>query len=242
MPKHGYKQTAEHIAARVLTRFPSGPKVTAIVCRFCGSPREVPSKSAARYSTCGLAECTARRRQEAGAAKKGAGEANPRYSTGQWVTVKKLCAVCGNPFAGPSRRRYCSTACSALGRSATLTGKPLSEERKARMRGKSGTGPKSEAWKDAMSERLRAESNPNWLEGRRADMDRATRRYSVWRTGVLERDDHTCQTCGGIENVIAHHIKEWRPYPELRYVISNGLALCVSCHVRLHRGRFSLLI
>lgn len=62
--------------------------------------------------------------------------------------------------------------------------------------------------------------------------------YKTWRKTVFERDNYTCRWCddntGG--NLEAHHIKEQSNYPELRFVISNGLTLCQECHNKTRRG------
>jgi Restriction endonuclease len=54
--------------------------------------------------------------------------------------------------------------------------------------------------------------------------------YARWRKAVLERDNYTCQNCFSKVNLQAHHIKQWRYNPHLRYEVSNGLCLCVDCH------------
>lgn len=61
-----------------------------------------------------------------------------------------------------------------------------------------------------------------------------------WREAVFKRDAYICQMChqtGGKLN--AHHIKSWKDYPELRYVIDNGLTLCSSCHKEVHSPKKS---
>lgn len=58
--------------------------------------------------------------------------------------------------------------------------------------------------------------------------------YKAWRMAVFRRDDFTCQSCnrrGGTLN--AHHIKPWSTHKDLRYEISNGQTLCVSCHATI---------
>jgi len=55
-------------------------------------------------------------------------------------------------------------------------------------------------------------------------------KYQQWRQMILSRDNFTCQKCGSKENLQTHHIKKWVNYPELRYDLDNGLALCVFCH------------
>lgn len=56
--------------------------------------------------------------------------------------------------------------------------------------------------------------------------------YRQWRKSVLKRDNHTCQICGSTKNIEADHIKRWKEHPELRHEVSNGRALCRSCHMK----------
>ena len=77
------------------------------------------------------------------------------------------------------------------------------------------------------------ERNPNWKGGitksRISEMN--TTQYKDWRKAVFERDNFTCQLCGKRGgNLQAHHIKSWIKYPELRYELSNGQTLCLTCH------------
>jgi hypothetical protein len=58
-----------------------------------------------------------------------------------------------------------------------------------------------------------------------------------WRRAVFARDSHACQHCGAQDRTLhAHHIAGWADYPDLRYVVSNGLTLCEPCHDALHYG------
>jgi len=55
--------------------------------------------------------------------------------------------------------------------------------------------------------------------------------YETWRNAVFSRDNWTCIWCkkrGG--RLQAHHIKSWVNYPELRYILDNGVILCIKCH------------
>lgn len=55
--------------------------------------------------------------------------------------------------------------------------------------------------------------------------------YRVWRESVFKRDNFSCVSCGVIgQKLNAHHIRQWKDCPELRYSISNGITLCVKCH------------
>ena len=81
---------------------------------------------------------------------------------------------------------------------------------------KNRTGAKNPAWKGGRSEHIR---------------DRDSRKYKKWRKAVFERDNYTCLICGKVGGEInAHHIKSFIKYPLLRYVVSNGMTLCVDCH------------
>lgn len=52
----------------------------------------------------------------------------------------------------------------------------------------------------------------------------------------MERDNFICQACkqtGG--RLVSHHIKKFSDFPELRFDIENGITLCQTCHINLHR-------
>ena len=44
----------------------------------------------------------------------------------------------------------------------------------------------------------------------------------------------TCQHCGDKKQIQAHHIIEWAKDESKRFVIDNGLTLCVKCHSKVH--------
>jgi len=54
------------------------------------------------------------------------------------------------------------------------------------------------------------------------------KRFGGHREAVLDRDGHTCQTCGGREWINVHH-RARVDDPDLM------IALCAACHARVHR-------
>ena len=82
------------------------------------------------------------------------------------------------------------------------------------------------------------ERNINWKGGitplnsklRNSSMNK------IWREFCFLRDNFTCQECGQIGGKLhCHHIKLFSKYPELRFVVNNGITLCKECHIKLHK-------
>lgn len=60
--------------------------------------------------------------------------------------------------------------------------------------------------------------------------------YREWRSLIMARDNYTCTKCdrrGG--RLTAHHLQSWSKFPELRFSVENGAALCWKCHWQYHR-------
>ncbi|GAH75225.1 unnamed protein product, partial [marine sediment metagenome] len=79
----------------------------------------------------------------------------------------------------------------------------------------------------------------NWKGGRSTEIRllRQSEEYKEWRDAVFRRDNWTCQNpeCGYKgHKIVAHHIKDFEEYPELRYDVDNGQTLCRACHKKLH--------
>jgi hypothetical protein len=79
------------------------------------------------------------------------------------------------------------------------------------------------------------ERHPRW-KGGLTKIDhkiRSTVAYKQWRMAVLERDHFTCVLCGYVHckprDIRADHILPFHQYPEVRFEVSNGRALCVPC-------------
>ena len=105
-------------------------------------------------------------------------------------------------------------------------GKKLSEEHKNKIRIsilKAGNEPPHLYGKD----------HPRWKGGITPinTQIRRTMKYKLWHSNVLKRDNFICQLCGVKGGKLqVDHIKSFSQYPELRFDLSNGRTLCVSCH------------
>ena len=126
---------------------------------------------------------------------------------------QKVCAICQNltcqlcqrtfrPKSGNLRQKFCSQKCQAS--------RP---ENIRRLRLVRGTKPRTYH----LSKRDK--------HGSAFDRE--------WRNKIFERDSYTCRRCGQRGGRLqAHHIRPYTDRPDLRYVLSNGLTLCVTCHKR----------
>jgi len=56
------------------------------------------------------------------------------------------------------------------------------------------------------------------------------RQHSDWSKLVIERDRFKCRQCGKESYLEAHHIWPQGAFPQLRYILKNGITLCHSCH------------
>ena len=89
--------------------------------------------------------------------------------------------------------------------------------------------------------RLRGKDHPNWkgttpeAVSARMNMD-----YKKWRSSVYERDGYLCQICldKSHDRIQAHHILSFAKYPDLRYMVNNGITLCNQCHDNHYKGSF----
>jgi len=85
--------------------------------------------------------------------------------------------------------------------------------------------------------KLSRENHWNWKGGKTEanHLIRKSKEYNIWRKGVYKRDYWTCRMCNiKQKSPVAHHIKGFNEYPELRFDIDNGLTLCRSCHKKVH--------
>lgn len=80
--------------------------------------------------------------------------------------------------------------------------------------------------------------NPAWKGGVTPEHQRIrnSKEHSDWSLAVLRRDKFRCRKCKKVGGkLIAHHIKSFADYPELRFKLSNGITLCRVCHGITHK-------
>ena len=81
------------------------------------------------------------------------------------------------------------------------------------------------------------EDHGMWKGGTSTQRERfmQTKEYKNWRSEVFKRDNYTCHLCNtrGYK-LVAHHIKNYSEYLELRVDINNGIKLCEKCHTEFH--------
>ena len=83
-------------------------------------------------------------------------------------------------------------------------------------------------------------NHPQWNPERTHEQrvkERKTSKDRLWRTAVFERDKYPCQSCGYEKGhiLVAHHIRSYFKYKELRYDVNNGVTLCEDCHKEYHK-------
>lgn len=95
---------------------------------------------------------------------------------------------------------------------------------------------------DFSGEKIRGENSPRWKGGvprERSDIN--SWEYKEWRKSVFGRDLYTCQKCGSKQGknkqsvcLNAHHIFNYKDYPDKRIELENGITLCDKCHLEFH--------
>jgi len=142
------------------------------------------------------------------------------YKKGRRRKPVRLCEICQKPIKSKSLKvKRCSRKC--YGKSIS---KPLTEARKEKI-------------KEGLKNRNQSgDKNPHWCGGttpKRLKIYNSVK-YKEWRKAVFKRDNYNCQNCKIKRDLIAHHIKSFSRYPELRFVVDNGKTLCLDCHRKEH--------
>ena len=80
--------------------------------------------------------------------------------------------------------------------------------------------------------------NENLTDKERSIDRKWKKEYRDWRASVYKLYNYTCDVCGckrtKNNKIVAHHIESYDTHKELRYELSNGVALCEKCHKKFH--------
>lgn len=127
--------------------------------------------------------------------------------------------------------------------------------RSERLTGKKKTLAHRLAMAKVQTGRIRGDKHHNWKGGisRSAYNREARLEYRLWKEMVLEASNFKCSKCGVEQGTFcrccgqrtalhAHHLKPYADHPNLRYDVSNGIALCSACHWKEHHGKSGELL
>ena len=73
-----------------------------------------------------------------------------------------------------------------------------------------------------------------YSSGRRTYYVSHQKQHRDWSQLVKERDNKQCQRCGVTERLEAHHLWPQGAFPQLRYLLTNGITLCRGCHEKAY--------
>ena len=96
----------------------------------------------------------------------------------------------------------------------------------------------SKECKNVYSHIMRGKNHWNY-KGKNNQIQRCWSQYKEWHKKVLEKDNYTCQICKIKKGKLqVHHKKSFSKYPELRFVVSNGLTTHRKCHLeKIHKWK-----
>lgn len=148
-----------------------------------------------------------------------------KYFKGITLT-EYTCMFCKKQFALKYKCRkpkYCSLSCSAKSRPEVW---------------QKGFKNVDREYQKQVASQIRGEKHPRWIKDRTLlkddHKDRGGQLHREWSISVKKRDNWKCKInnndCNG--RIEAHHILSWKDYPELRYIINNGITVCHYHHPR----------
>lgn len=144
-------------------------------------------------------------------------------------------------------KKHISEALERLERKGHWFGKDLSTEHKTRISLSKKGKKQSEEHRRKNSLSKSGERHYRWIPDR-TQLVKSTKkhldsRYRDWSRAVKNRDDWKCRMknshCSG--RLEAHHILRWANYPDLRYSLENGIALCHYHHPRTRHSEDALV-
>ena len=148
-----------------------------------------------------------------------------KRSNREWTWQKKSCSVCWKEYKKYWRTKeqfedskFCSVKCLSI--SKIWISRPDNIER---MKENRRTFKGEDHW------------NWKWWITPENHAIRRSKEYEEWRRSVYSRDGFKCTECGNKKNIVAHHVKCFHSFPNLRFSLENGITLCRACHLKIHR-------
>lgn len=166
-----------------------------------------------------------------------------------------VCENCGTIFGGQfgRARMTCSKECNDIirnARSGRPKGTPHTKEWKKKMSlrvqgsknpfyGKIHTPEVVEQISLSLTGKVGCLSR-RWIKDRtqvKLDTERGGTLHKQWSIQVKNRDGWKCRIANSDceEKLESHHILSWKDFPEFRYQINNGIALCHFHHPRVRK-------
>lgn len=151
--------------------------------------------------------------------------------------IKKTCKRCHISFEVHEYRKNTANYCS---KNCWRNRSPIQKCLNCKKPFKLTVDNKKYCCKQCVFEHRKGPTAPAWKGGitKYNNRLRAIAALKKWRKKVLERDNYQCQKCGAKNIVLhAHHIKPFSSYPDLRFSLENGMAVCVPCHEMIHQRK-----
>lgn len=151
---------------------------------------------------------------------------------------KDVCMVCGKEmivYRGekyPKKHKTCSNECKIETIKRARIKQIITEKHKKAI----SNALKGRKLSKEHIAKISGSNNYHWNGGpdNPVKLLRGTFAYKQWRLAVYKRDYWTCQICGYKgKKIVANHIKKFKDYSELRFIITNGITICDACDNKL---------
>jgi len=150
--------------------------------------------------------------------------------------MNRLCPICGNK-SKRSDQKFCSRECWIKSKTTILKLKCIEcgKEFRPTTLKKSNKFCSSNCYWNNMKKEYNGEKCSAWRGGitKENKLERGRFRREI-QPIIFKRDNYTCQICGDKnKDMQVDHIKSWKDYPKLRFILDNCRTLCSKCHYKI---------